>query len=120
VRLRLVAAWAATFIGAHGELLCLAVSLNCFPPSHCHLAWNHLLGGICRGASFTGPGAFTPFPGFAVLSLAAILALMMVFPDLFFRRPLASLSTATMRDFSIVVSCLLGQRFANDADEVRE
>jgi hypothetical protein len=104
-------------------LLSLAVSWNCFTPSHLawsHLAWSHLLGGICRGASFTWPGAFAPFPGFTVLSLAAILALMMVFPDLFFRRPLASLSTATMRDFSIVVSCLLGQRFANGADDVRE
>ena len=84
------------------------------------LAWNHLLGGICRGASFARPGAFSPFTRFAVLSLAEILALMMVFPDLFFRRPLATRSTATMRDFSIVISCLLGQRFANGADDVRE
>jgi hypothetical protein len=42
---------------------------------------------------------------------------MMVFPDLFFRRPLASLSTATMRDFSIAISCSLGRRVANGALE---
>jgi hypothetical protein len=76
-----------------------------------------LLGGICRGASFPWPGDFSPFPGFAFLSLAAILALMMVFPDLFFRRPLASLSTATMRDFSIAISCLPRRRVANGALE---
>ena len=47
------------------------------------LAWNHLLGGICLAASFIGLEP-SPFPGFAVLSLAAILALMMVFPDFVF------------------------------------
>jgi hypothetical protein len=76
-----------------------------------------LLGGICLAASFIGPGAFSPFTGFAVLSFAAILALMMVFPALFFRSPLASLSTATMRDFSIAISCLPRRRVANGALE---
>jgi hypothetical protein len=51
------------------------------------------------------------------LFLAASLALITVFPDLSFRRPLACLSTATMRDFSIVISCSLWQRVAKGLRE---